>query len=84
MILCVLSVIKLQLGIFNMTNIDENELATMMNHYLQGEPSDKRADLIEEGLSCIAQAAQLLDSVSESRASEALTVIIEKVAKQNV
>jgi len=53
-----------------------------MDRALKAEAADKdtNAGNISEGLTCLTRAADILEGLQERQASEAITVIIEKLA----
>jgi len=64
------------------TNDVADELAILMDRALKAEAADKdtNAGNISEGLTCLTRAADILEGLQERQASEAITVIIEKLA----
>ena len=57
-----------------------SDVALEMDQYLKAEASDKRAEVISEALDCCARAAEIFDNLQDVQASEAITVLIEKLA----
>lgn len=64
------------------TNSTADELAVLMDRALRSKAAgnDTNADNINQSLICLARAADILEGLQEHKASEAITVIIEKLA----
>jgi hypothetical protein len=57
-----------------------SDVAQLMDRYLRIEASDTRANDLSEALDCIGRAAEIFDGLQDVQASEAITVLIEKLA----
>lgn len=64
------------------TNNTADELAILMDRALKTEAAEKETNAgnINEGLVCLTRAADILEGLQDREASEAITVIIEKLA----
>ena len=68
------------------SNKDSNELALLMDRFLRADVVEQstNSNKIEESVGLLVQAANMLESLNETQASEAITVLIEKIASKNV
>lgn len=61
-----------------------DDLAILMQQYLMSENVEKQtnSEKISEAVDCLMKAAEIFESLQDRQASEAVTVILEKMAGQ--
>jgi hypothetical protein len=59
-----------------------DDLACLMDRYMRTDAAEEetKAGYISEAISCISRAAEIFDGLNDVQASEAITVLLEKMA----